>query len=240
MSARALVLAAGLGTRLRPLTDRVPKCLVEIRGRPLLDYWFEALRRAGIRDVLVNTHHLAGAVREYLGRKRREGFNAVEAHEPALRGSAGTIAANAQWAAGCDEVLVVYGDNFSSVDLGALLEFHRSHGDPFTMLLFQAPDPGACGIVELDREGRILSFEEKPAAPRSDLANAGVYVLAAEAWAEIAAMRAFDLGFDVLPAFAGRMRGLRHGGVHIDIGDAAALERARATAASGAKSLARS
>ena len=74
---KALLLAGGLGTRLRPLTETVPKCLVEIAGKPLLDYWFDALRDAGIREVLVNNHHLPAAVRAYLAEKSRQGFHAV-------------------------------------------------------------------------------------------------------------------------------------------------------------------
>jgi NDP-sugar pyrophosphorylase family protein len=225
---RALLLAGGLGTRLRPLTDHVPKCLVEIDGRPLLDYWLERLARGGIRRVRVNNHHHPEAMRAYLRRARAEwGLRVEEAHEPVLLGSAGTVAANRDLADGAREVVVAYGDNLSDVDLTALLRFHRSHGDPFTMLLFRTPTPRACGIAETDREGRVLSFVEKPERPASDLANAGVYVLSADAYREIADLRAFDLAFDVLPRFVGRMRGYAFDGYHRDVGTPQALEAAR-------------
>ena len=232
MSARckALVLAGGLGTRLRPLTDSVPKCLVDIGGRPLLDYWFDSLAQAGIRDVLVNTHHLREPVQRFLAEKRRRGFNAVEAYEPTLLGSAGTIAANAAWGNDVDEVAIVYADNYSDASVHDLLQFHRAGREPMSMLLFRAPNPKAAGIVELDPDGRVVAFEEKPAAPKSDLANGGLYVASAAAWREIAAMKAFDIGFDVLPRFVGRMRGFVHSGVHRDIGDMQALLRAREAA----------
>ena len=151
----------------------------------------------------------------------------VESYEPTLLGSAGTIAANADLADGADEVVIIYADNLSDIDLRPLLAFHRQHGDPLTMVLFRAPNPRACGIAELDDEGRIVSFVEKPSEPKSDLANAGLYVLSTAAYREIAAMKAFDLGFDVLPRFVGRMRGWVWGGYHLDIGTHAALERAR-------------
>ena len=227
---RALLLSAGVGKRLRPLTDSTPKCLVEIAGRPLLDYWYAALASAGIRDVLINTHHLPEAVRDFVREKNRSGFRTVETFEPTLLGSAGTIAVNPGWADEADDVLIIYTDNFSDLDVSKLLTAHRSHGDPVTMLLFRALDPRACGIAELDSEGRIIAFEEKPAVPKSDLANAGVYVVTASAWREIAEMNAFDLGYDVLPRFAGRMRGHVHDGYHRDIGDANALEAARKAA----------
>jgi D-glycero-D-manno-heptose 1,7-bisphosphate phosphatase len=95
------------------------------------------------------------------------------------------------------------------------------------MLLFRAPNPRACGIAEVDAVGRVVSFVEKPEAPKSDLANAGVYVVTASAYREIAEARAFDLGHDVLPRFVGRMRGWLYEGYHLDVGTPEALEKVR-------------
>ncbi len=227
---KALLLAGGMGTRLRPITDQTPKCLVEIDGRPLLDYWFGELGVANIRDVLINTHHLPEPVRQFILEKNRQGFRSLETYEAKLLGSAGTIAANCFWANDADDVVIIYADNFSDVNLLELLAVHREHGDPITMLLYHAPDPRACGIADLDLRGRVIAFEEKPAEPRSDLANAGVYAVTGAAWREIAAMNAFDLGFDVLQRFVGRMRGHIHGGYHRDIGNLEALAAAREAA----------
>ena len=224
----ALLLAGGLGTRLRPLTDRVPKCLVPIDGRPLLDYWFDRFQEAGIQRVRINNHHLPDQVRVYIDEVNSRGFFRVEeAYEPKLLGSAGTVTANRDLADGARDVLIVYGDNLSSVDLGAMLRYHRSHDDPFTMLLFHAPVPETCGIAQMGEDGRIVAFIEKPEKPASDLANAGVYVVSAEAYREIADMGGFDLGFDVLPRFSGRMRGFAFDGYHRDIGSPEALELAQ-------------
>ncbi len=224
---KALLLAGGLGTRLRPVTDTTPKCLVEIAGRPLLDYWFNALGNAGLRDVLINTHHLPDPVRKFIGRKNQQGFRALETFEPRLLGSAGTITANRGWADDTDDVVIIYADNLSDVNLAQLLQAHRTGGMPMTMLLFHAPDPRTCGIAELDGAGRVIAFEEKPAAPKSDMANAGVYVVTATAWREIADLNAFDIGFDILPKFAGRMLGHLHAGYHRDIGSLEALAAAQ-------------
>ncbi len=229
---KALLLAGGLGTRLRPLTETVPKCLIEIAGRPLLDYWFEALRNAGVQQILINTHHLPGPVDQFLSHKNRDNFKAVASFEPTLLGSAGTIAAHPRWADDADDVVIIYADNLSDVSLSELLRAHRSHGQAMTMLLFRAPNPTACGIAILDANGLITDFQEKPVAPKSDLANAGVYAITAAAWREIAAMKAFDIGFDVLPMFVGRMQGHLHTGYHRDIGTLPALEAARAAAGS--------
>ncbi len=167
---KALVTAAGLGTRLRPLTDTIPKALVPVGGRPLLDYWMDRLAAAGVQDVLINTHHLPEPIREYISRINREGhaghsFRMQETYEPALLGSAGTVTANRSWADDADDVLIIYSDNLSGADLGDMLRFHRSHADPFTMLLFRADEPKRCGIAELDADKRIVSFIEKPEHP---------------------------------------------------------------------------
>lgn len=223
-----MILAAGLGTRLWPLTKTIPKCLVPIAGRPLLDYWIDRLCAAAVLEARVNTHAHADQVRGYIHRNNAEGrLRLAESFEPELLGSAGTIAANADLADGADEVIIVYADNFSDVDLSRLLTFHRAHSDPFTMLLFRAPNPRACGIAELDHEGRVVSFVEKPHEPRGDLANAGVYVVSADAYREIASLKAFDIGAEVLPRFVGRMRGWTWHGYHLDIGCPEALEQAR-------------
>jgi mannose-1-phosphate guanylyltransferase len=228
---KALLLAGGLGTRLRPLTETTPKCLIPVAGRPMLDYWLDALEAAGIDAALLNTHHLRDAVKTWLdAANARRSVRIEEAWEPELLGSAGTLTANRAWADDADTVLVIYADNLSSIDLTAFLACHRAHPDPFTMALFHAPNPRACGIATLDGQGRITAFTEKPERPESDLANAGLYVLDAAAWREIADMGAFDFGFDVLPRFVGRMRGFVHDGYHRDIGTPEALAAAEADA----------
>lgn len=224
---RVLLLAGGLGTRLRPRTETTPKCLIPVAGRPLLDYWFDRFAAAGLRTVRINTHHLPDQVRAYISTKNATGrFSVSETYEPTLLGSAGTIHANRDFADGADDVVIIYADNLSDVDLRTLIAAHRAHDDPVTMMLFRAPRPEKCGIAELDADGRVISFIEKPEHPKSDLANAGLYVVTADAYREMADMRAFDLGFDVLPRFVGRMRGWLWEGYHLDIGTHEALERA--------------
>lgn len=229
---KALLLAGGLGTRLYPLTATVPKCLVPIAGRPLLDVWVDCLAEAGITEGRINTHALAEIVRIYMEQvNAQDRIRLFESHEPTLLGSAGTVTANVDLADNADQVVIIYADNLSDIDLRPLIAFHCQHGDPLTMVLFHAPNPSACGIAELDGEGRIVSFVEKPERPVSNLANAGLYVVDAVAYREIAAMGAFDLGFEVLPRFVGRMRGWVWGGYYLDIGTHETLKRAQHEAA---------
>ena len=216
---KAVLLGAGIGSRLRPLTSAVPKCLVPIAGRPLLDYWLEQIIAANISEVLLNTHYLASLVREYIKKVNASGsLTLIESYEPELLGSSGTITANPRFADGADQIVIIYADNFSKLNIQDILAFHRQHDDPITMMLWNAPNPRACGIAELDAQNRIIGFEEKPQHPVSDLANAGLYVFDTKVYQQIAAMNAFDLGFEVLPKLVGKMRGWVFHGYHRDIG----------------------
>lgn len=197
----------------------------------MLEYWYDALERAGITQVLLNTHHHAEQVRAHIAATNAKGaLTVTEAYEPTLLGSAGTVHANRNWADDADAVLIIYADNLSDIDLTALLEFHANHNDPMTMLLFHTAYPTQCGIATLDGT-RIVDFVEKPEDPVSDLANAGLYVVDADTWREIADRDVFDFGFDVLSHYIGRMQGYAHTGYHRDIGNIEALEQAHLDAA---------
>jgi len=225
---KALLLAGGLGTRLRPLTDTIAKCLIPVAGKPMVDYWFDRLELAGVRRILINTHHHAPLVRTHLAAvMAARQLELSEAYEPKLLGSAGTVHANRSWADDADEILIIYADNLSNVDLGRVLAFHRAHSDPMTMMLFHTPYPEQCGIAALDERGHITEFVEKPKNPKSDLANSGLYVVDADAYREMADQDAFDIGFDILPRFLGRMSGFVFDGYHRDIGNIEALEQAQ-------------
>lgn len=216
---KALLLAAGLGMRLQPLTAQTPKCLVEINGRPLLFHWAEKLKDAGITEALINTHHLAEQVRAAIVAINASGALTLrERFEPTLLGSAGTLRANASFLDNCDRIVIVYADNYSEVDLRDVLAYHGSHNLGLTIMLFQATNPSACGIAETDPDDLIVRFTEKPDHPCSDLANAGLYVCDADIYREFASIAAQDIGRDILSCFAGRMKGYRFNGFHRDIG----------------------
>lgn len=231
MRTKAILLAGGLGTRLRPITETVPKCLVPVAGRPMLDYWLDALEAAGIDDVIINTHHLREQVQAFIVTANAErSIQITESWEPELLGSAGTVHANRDWADDADEVIVIYADNLSDVRLSDLLDEHRTGAMPMTMMLFHTAYPKQCGIATLSETGQIVDFVEKPEEPASDLANAGIYVVTADTWRAIADMNVFDFGFDVLGAFVGNMHGFVHKGYHRDIGNHDALDAANAEA----------
>jgi mannose-1-phosphate guanylyltransferase len=223
---KAFLLAAGLGTRLRPITDSTPKCLVEVAGRPLLDIWLDALAKVGVDEVLLNTHHLADRVEAHVA--RREAPVVRLEHEEVLLGSAGTLLANRDFIADEDMFLAINADNLTDFDLGVLVDAHRTGGAMGTLSVFRTPRPSDCGIVDV-AGGRVVGFMEKPADPRSDLANAGMYAFHPCVLDDVPESLPRDIGFDLLPRLVGRARAVQldPGCYFRDIGTPAALERAR-------------
>jgi mannose-1-phosphate guanylyltransferase len=222
---KAFLLAAGVGSRLRPITDTIPKCMVPVDGRPLLDIWLEEFARAGVDEVLVNTHHLPDAVRGHLA--DHAGPPAVRTvFEPELLGSAGTLAANRSWVAGEEFFLACNADNLTDFDLSALIKAHQGGGAIATLTAFHSPDPSAGGVLELDGSGLVTGFAEKPERPVSDLVNAGMYAFSPDVLDEIGPAPA-DIGYHLLPALAGRARALVIEGFFCDIGTPEAYRRAR-------------
>jgi mannose-1-phosphate guanylyltransferase len=202
---KAFLLAAGLGTRLGDLTRRTPKCLLPIAGRPLLDYWFDALEQVGVTDVLINLHHLADQVQTYVAQRKTQ-MRVTPFFEPQLLGSAGTLHAARDFVGHDDDFFIVYADNFARVDLRRLLQFHVVKKSPIlTLVAYPTEEPQRCGIVELDSDGRVQSFEEKPAHPKSPFANAGLHVAHRTLFDYLPTTIPADLGYHVLPQLIGRM-----------------------------------
>jgi len=228
---KAVLLAAGLGTRLRPLTDTVPKCLVPVGERTLLDIWLDALRDLGVEEVLLNTHHLADQVAAHVA--QRVGDPPVRLlHEQTLRGSAGTLRA-ARGLLGTEPwFLALNADNLTDYDLAGLVAGHTAGatGCLATLTAFHAERPSACGILDVDGSGSLVGFEEKPARPRSDLANAGMYAFSREVLDLLDRPEPCDVGAHLLPRLVGRARVVGIGGAYLrDIGTPDALAAARAT-----------
>lgn len=224
---KAFLLAAGLGTRLRPLTNDIPKCLLPICGRPLLDIWFEVLERSGVGEVLINTHHLAGLVQEFVTAYRGP-LGVTLAHEPELLGSAGTLVAQRAFIENETAFLVCNSDNLVDFDLRSLVAAHDPAKTEATVVLFRAERPHEAGIVELDGQGVITSFVEKPANPASDLANAGLYVFSPSVLDMAPLARPADIGYDLMPRLVGRARGVEIDGTLLDIGTPDRYRKAKA------------
>ena len=216
----AVLLAAGFGTRLRPLSDVLPKCLAPIRGRPLLEYWLRSLFEGGIERVLVNTHHRASLVETFV-KDSRWSDRVVVVHETALLGTGGTLLANASFV-GHAPIFVAHADNLTDFDLRAFLAAHatRPAGTDLTMMTFTTSSPSSCGVVTTDANGVVNGFFEKVTNPPGNRANAAVYVFEPEVvdfMREIG--RPFvDISLDVLPRYIGRIATWHNNSYHRDIG----------------------
>lgn len=234
---RALLLAAGLGTRLKPITDTIPKCLVPIHGRPLLDYWLESLFSGNdIERALINTHYLAPVVDAHVARSPwRSRIDLV--FEPELLGTGGTLVANRE-RLGENPVLVAHADNLTDFDVRGFLAFHaaRPAKAAMSMLAFRTDAPRTCGILELDGEGLLRAFHEKVQNPPGNLANAAVYIVEPEItdFAARLGKPFVDLSTEVIPHFIGRIAVMETAGYHRDIGNPESLARAHAEFRPGA------
>ncbi len=227
---RALLLAAGLGTRLAPITNTVPKCLVEIEGRPLLSYWLELLDNGGLRDILVNLHYLPDLVRTYIAGSPYAGHVAT-VYEDRLLGTGGTLLNNKAFFKN-EPVMVVHADNLSLFDLQSFIARFESRapGIEITMMTFRTDVPESCGIVELDDNGVVQAFHEKVENPPGNLANAAVYILAPSVMTFIESLgkEVVDLSTEVLPRYLGRINTFENEIYHRDIGTVESLTAARA------------
>lgn len=217
---RAVLLAAGLGTRLRPITDKIQKCLVPIKGKPLIEYWLENLTNANVGAFLINSHYFHEQMEEYVANSKYKEKIRL-AYESKLLLTGGTILANADFV--CNEpFLVAHADNLSFCDFDAFFRAHeqRPSGCEITMMIFETDTPKSCGIVELDASGVVVGFFEKVDNPPSNLANGAVYIFEPSV---IEFMRSFnkkevDISTEVLPHFIGKTYTFKNSVYHRDIG----------------------
>ncbi len=217
---KAILLAAGFGSRLRPLTNTLPKCLVPIGGEALLGIWLRRLDVAGIGPFLVNTHYLSEQVAEYLERSPYR-HRVTVCHESVLLGTASTLMANAEFF-GRDDGLLIHADNWCLADFPSFLAAHRDRqkGCVMTMMSFRTETPSSCGILETDSNGVVIGFHEKQPNPPGNLANGAVYLLAPEFLAEMKSRwpQASDFSTEILPHFVGRIQAWETSAPFLDIG----------------------
>jgi mannose-1-phosphate guanylyltransferase len=223
---KAFLLAAGVGSRLRPITNTIPKCMLPVGGRPLLDIWLDAFAQAGISEVHVNLHHLADVVSAHLS-VRTSPPDVRMSYEPELLGSAGTLIANRQWIAGEEFFLACNADNLTDFDVTELIKAHREHAHIATLAVFHSETPSTGGVLETDPLGSVIGYTEKPEKPVSDLVNAGIYAFAPSVLDEIDGDLPKDIGYDLLPRLVGRARVVEIEGYFRDIGTPEAYQRAQ-------------
>ena len=213
---KAMILAAGRGTRLRPFTDQLPKCLMPINGRPILEWWLSRLMDIGIEGVLINTHYRADQVNRYLSTSRFGSYVDV-VFEPMLLGTAGTVVKNKDFFSGEDGMLL-HADNFCLADLSEFIAAHKNR-EPntlITMMTFLSNRPSESGIVEVDKRGVVIGFYEKVKKPPGSLANGAVYILTNELLSSLGCVE--DFSTQVLPQYVGKIQSYFCSQTFIDIG----------------------
>ena len=221
---KALLLCAGFGTRLRPITETTPKCLVKIGGQPLLDIWINTLVQNGIEQILINTHYLAKQVLTFVAEhKYRTRIKIV--NEPQLLGTAATIRKNNAY---FDEgpFLIAHADNLSVFNFSEFLDVHkkRCHNVDITMMTFKSEDPKSCGIVTIDKNNIVQEFFEKVPNPPGNIANGAVYIFEKSVIDfMVKHPESFDISRDVLPSFTKKIVIYKNRHLHVDIGTPSSL-----------------
>lgn len=191
---RAMVLAAGLGTRLRPLTYEIPKPMVPVLDRPVMAHILDLLSQHGLHEVIANLHWFPDTITRHFGDRLAYSF------EPELLGTAGGVR-NCVEFFGEESFLVISGDALTDIDLTALIERHHASGGVATLAVKKVSDTREYGVVLHDREGRITGFQEKPAREEalSDLGNCGIYVFTPEIFDYFPDRPFVDWAHDVFP-----------------------------------------
>ena len=226
---RAILLAAGLGTRLRPITEKIPKCLVPINGKPLIDYWLEQLTKAGIEKFLINTHYLYEQVESHIEQSKfADVVDLVYEEELLLTG--GTVIANKDFISD-EPFMLVHADNLSICDYEDFISAHKNRpaNTEITMMTFTTDDPKSCGVVKIDTSGIIQEFHEKVQNPPSTTANGAVYIVEASVVSYMERLKKVKVDFsvDVLPYYMGRIFTYYNDLYHRDIGNIRSYELAQ-------------
>ncbi|MDA9040179.1 nucleotidyltransferase family protein [Gammaproteobacteria bacterium] len=229
---RALLLAGGKGTRLKPLTDALPKCMMPIHGRPLLDIWLEELIKTKIiSKILVNVSYKKEIVINYLLNSSWKEYVEI-ADEKELLGTAGTIFKNYDFFQG-KSFFVAHADNLCITNLNSFIEKHntRINNTELTMMLFKTKTPETCGVVKLNQENVVEAFFEKEKGQNGNLANGAVFIFDNQLKKTIdnqldISRTPLDISQDIIPLFVGKINTFLNNGIHIDIGNIASWNEA--------------
>jgi mannose-1-phosphate guanylyltransferase len=225
---KALLLAAGLGTRLQPMTDNIPKCLIEIDRKPLLEYWITMLYKGGVYPLLVNIHYHADKVANFIYNSPYREF-VTTVYEKKLLGTGGTLLINRDFF-GDEPLMLVHADNLSIFDVQAFVNSHlnRPDGCEMTMMTFKTPTPHTCGIIETDDKGCVQAFHEKVVNPPGDIANGAVYIVEPSIFNYLEGLNKefIDFSTEVIPDYMGRINTFYNNVYHRDIGTIESYEMA--------------
>ena len=228
---KAILLAAGFGSRLAPLTNHMPKCLVPIRGTPLLGIWLDKLFALGVTEILINTHYLADQVAKFIAQHpQRDKIQLV--FEETLLGTAGTLVKNRDFWRN-ETCFIIHADNYCTSTLEAMVTAHqqRPANTLATLLIFETTQPESCGIVKTDTQGIVTQFYEKQPAGHGNLASGALFLFAPAVYdrffSQLKSDSFYELSIDVVPAMLGTIQIWQTDGSYLDIGTPDNYQRAQ-------------
>lgn len=205
---KALLLAAGFGTRLGKLTESTPKCLITVNNQTMLDHWIYKLYDLGVDEFIINTHYLADQVEAFalkhpLKEKIKLSF------ESKLLGTSNTLYKHSKELSKSD-AFIVHVDNYCEDDLKSFLKIHKNYKTeyPLTMLTFNTAQPNSCGIVHTDKNDILTKFEEKPVVAKSNQANGAVYLASDIFFQKLSnfEMNTGEITVDIIPKLVGHIK----------------------------------
>jgi len=217
---KVLLLAAGRGNRLMPITKNIPKCLAPINEVPLIDYWFSLFRKYNIDEILINTHYLSENINNYIKNHVQDLKIKVEC-ETELLGSLGSILKYLPYFSTEKYLLTFYSDNLTNLNIKKFITFHESHDLPCTIGLFRCEKPEECGIATLNDDNIVIDFIEKPKNSDSNLANAGIYAFDLDIFNQFELNNnkgLLDIAYDLIPQLVGQMKAFIINDFILDIG----------------------
>jgi mannose-1-phosphate guanylyltransferase len=222
---KAVLFVGGRGTRLKPLTDKIPKALIEVQGKPIIEHIFDLLKKYGIRDVILCTGHLKDVLKDRLGDGSKAGMNLIYVEEENPLGTAGPLKMARNHLD--DSFIAGNGDELKNINIPRMFRLHKRKDALATVALTTIDDPSHYGVARIDGS-RIVEFVEKPKNPPTNLINAGFYILEPEV------VDMIPDGFsmiekDVFPKLAkmGKLRGFPFAGQWFDIGTPDRLKNAQ-------------
>ena len=219
---KALLLSAGFGTRLRPLTLKTPKCLLKVGNITILERWIKALELIGCESAIINTHYLHDQIEDFIKQNHKKwGIDIEIKYEKKLLGTAGTLLFN-QKSFEDSTCLMLHTDNATKVDLKPMIEVHNKREKKclMTMLTFNSDQPDRCGIVNINNSKIVTSFEEKVKNPSGNIANGAIYMFDNDLinFLNDSKLELYDFSLDVIPQLIGRIKTWHTEERFIDIG----------------------
>lgn len=224
---KALLLSAGFGKRLGSITKIQPKCLVKVKGTPILEIWIEKLYQLNIEEIFINTHYLSEQVENFLKRYHNQNIKITILKEKKLLGTAGTLYKNLHLF-NKSELLLAHTDNYFEENLSNLINAYKKRPKmcDLTMMTFDTPNPSSCGIVEVDKNNIVNKYTEKPKFSYSSKANCAIFVLS-ENFLNNFTKKSYEKDFckDILPKFINKIYTYHTKKIFLDIGTKKSLNK---------------